>query len=470
MSNRTENVLHLGKTPTTTVLKLAWPTIVEQTMYTVLNFSDTAMVGVLGAASTAAVGLTSTSIWLSGSVIVAVSVGLSVQIAQAVGAGNAKQAQRVLDHVLPVCSVFGLLLFLVFFSLSGFLPAWLGGEADVIPLARQYLQVISLSRLFDMFSSVFSSSLRCMGDTHTPLRINFSAIALNIFFNFMLIYPTRPFSIGAFSFVMPGAGLGVAGAAWGTVLAVMFSSLALGFSLVRGKRSARLCLPRGFRPDRRILINMLRLGIPTAMEEFITTSGQVAATRIVSTLGTVAVAANHLAVSAESLSYMPAYGVSVATTTLVSQSIGAEDRDGAMNFGRIANRIGFCAMIFVGVLLFLFAEPLIRLFTHDETVVMLAAAMLRIVAIAQPLTTSYSILSGALRGAGDARGPFIIGACCMWGLRLTLSCLFVFVFHWGLYGIWIAMIIDNMTRGIWIITRWNRGRWKENSALLGPAE
>lgn len=372
-----------------------------------------------------------------------------------------------MDHVFPLCTLMGLLICAVFFSLSGFLPVWLGGEPEVIPLARQYLRVISFSQLFEMYSAVFSAILRCMGDTHTPLRFNFSAIVLNIILNFLLIYPSRTMTVFGFSFPMAGAGLGVAGAALGTVLSLVFSSLFLGLSLAFGKRSARLRLGKGISFSRDIIWNTVRLGVPTAMEQFITTSGQVAATRIVSTLGTISVAANHLAVSAESLSYMPAYGVSVATTTLVSQSIGAGEKDGAMNFGRIANRLGFCAMAFVGVLLFVLSEPLISLFTRDASVIALGAAMLRIVAVAQPLNASCSILSGALRGAGDAKGPFIICASCMWGLRLTLSCLFVFVFRWGLHGIWIAMIIDNMTRGAWCIARWKRGRWKENAAFAG---
>ena len=162
---------------------------------------------------------------------------------------------------------------------------------------------------------------------------------------------------------------------------------------------------------------------------------------------------------------MPAYGVSVATTTMVSQSIGAEKKDDAMNFGKLANRLGFCAMIFVGILLFVLAEPLIRLFTRDESVIPLAAAMLRIVAIAQPLNASCSILSGALRGAADVKSPFFIGIFGMWGLRVPLALLFVFVFHWGLHGYWIAMVIDNMTKGALSILRFKQGKWMKNASL-----
>ncbi len=466
MEKQSVNVLHLGKTPLTTILKLAWPTIVEQMIFIVLNFSDTAMVGALGAASTAAVGITSTSIWLVESIISAVSVGLSIQLAQAIGAEEISQAKKVVGQSLLTSLVLGAVLSGGFFALHWHLPHWLGAEADVLPLAQAYLRVVSFSLFFNMFSTVFSSLLRCMGDTQTPLRYNFLAIILNIIFNFLLIFPTRTMHVLGLEIPMIGAGLGVAGAALGTVLSIGVSGLLLFIALCDKRRVIHLTFEKdNLRPNTRILGNMVRLGVPVALEQFISTSGQVASTRIVSTLGTVAVAANTLAVNAESLSYMPAYGVSVATTTLVGQSIGAGKKDSAMNFGKVANRLGFTAMIFVGVLLFVLSEFLISLFTRDKAVIELGAQMLRIVAVAQPLNASCSILSGALRGAADAKTPFFISVFGMWALRVPLALLFVFVFHWGLAGYWIAMIIDNMTKGALSIYFFRRGKWAENNAL-----
>ena len=162
MKNQSTNVLTLGKTPLTTILKLAWPTIIEQMMFTVLNFSDTAMVGALGAVATAAVGVTSTSIWLSGSVISAVSVGLSVQLAQSVGANNQKRAREVVGQSLLSSLVIGVALTLVFFSLHWNLPIWLGAEEAVVPHARAYLQVIAFSLFFGIFCrfAIFSHALQ----------------------------------------------------------------------------------------------------------------------------------------------------------------------------------------------------------------------------------------------------------------------------------------------------------------------
>ena len=201
------------------------------------------------------------------------------------------------------------------------------------------------------------------------------------------------------------------------------------------------------------------------MEQFITTSGQVISTRIVSTLGTVAVAANTLAVSAESPVLYAGLWCQRSYHNIGQPIHRRREKDDAMTFGKLANRLGFCAMIFVGILLFVLAEPLIRLFYRDESVIPLAAAMLRIVAIAQPLNASCSILSGALRGATDVKSPFFIGIFGMWGLRVPLALLFVFVFHWGLHGYWIAMVIDNMTKGALSILRFKQGKWMKNASL-----
>ena len=143
-----------------------------------------------------------------------------------------------------------------------------------------------------------------------------------------------------------------------------------------------------------------------------------------------------------------------ATTALSEGLMAKIQGTGSIDFGKIGS-----------ILLFVLAEPLIRLFTRDESVIPLAAAMLRIVAIAQPLNASCSILSGALRGAADVKSPFFIGIFGMWGLRVPLALLFVFVFHWGLHGYWIAMVIDNMTKGALSILRFKQGKWMKNASL-----
>jgi len=241
---------------------------------------------------------------------------------------------------------------------------------------------------------------------------------------------------------------GVAGAALGSAVSIGVAALLLVKPMFSGKRGIKIHTADVLRPDKGILSRAAELGVPVGLERVTLSLGQVVFIRLVSTMGTTAIAAHHLAIQAESLSYMPSFGFAVAATTLVGQSIGAEDRPMAQRFGRIASNIGAIGMALTGVLLFFFAEPIIGLFSRDTQVILLGGVLLRIVAFAQPAEAFSTIYAGALRGAGDSRWPFYINLIGVWGFRIGLSLIFVFVFHGGLPSLWIAMFCDLTFRGI----------------------
>lgn len=448
MKENSANVLNLGKTPATTVLKLSWPSILEQIAFTVLNFADTAMVGVLGASFTAAVGISAPVLWLASGIIAAVSVGFSVQVAQYVGSGDMERASRAASQSLSVSLLCGLALSAVGLLLSPYLPALLGAEGDVATMASSYFAIMSISCLFNSLEINFSSILRCTGDTTSPLWANSTAIVLNIFLNWLFIFPERTITAFGRDFQVWGAGLGVSGAALGSAISIGAAALLLAVPMFAGKRGIKIHRHDVLHFDREILRRAYALGMPVGLERVTLSLGQVVFIRMVSTMGTTAVAAHHLAIQAESLSYMPSFGFSVAATTLVGQSIGAEDRERALGFGRIASNMGAIGMGITGLLLFFLAEPIIGLFTRDLAVIALGGILLRIVAFAQPMEAYATIYAGALRGAGDSRWPFYINLVGVWGFRIGLSLLFVFAFGWGLPALWVAMLIDLTFRGI----------------------
>ncbi|MEG1687731.1 MAG: MATE family efflux transporter, partial [Angelakisella sp.] len=201
------------------------------------------------------------------------------------------------------------------------------------------------------------------------------------------------------------------------------------------------------RVDRQIMSRAIELGIPVALERITMSLGQLVYIRIISTLGTTALAAHHLAIQTESLSYMPSFGFSMAATTLVGQSIGADDRPGARNFGRIAANMTALLMTGAGVFIFFGGSLMLQLFTRDVTVIAIGAGLLRIVAFAQPPQAFANVYSGALRGAGDTRWPFYINLLGVWGVRVGLSLVLVTGLGWGLSGAWIAMLCDQVFRG-----------------------
>ena len=183
-------------------------------------------------------------------------------------------------------------------------------------------------------------------------------------------------------------------------------------------------------------------------------------TRCIASLGTVVLAANSVFSTAESISFMPAFAFATAVTTLVGQSLGAKKPDLAVRYTRFTIMIGAAVMVFAGVMLYVFAEPLVRIITPDEQAVALAKTCLRTVAFIQPIQTSAWIFAGALRGAGDTKWPFYITAVCNWGIRTVGVYLCIRVFHLGLPEAVICMCADNAVRCVWTGLRFHGRKWE----------
>jgi putative MATE family efflux protein len=448
-----------------TLVHLAWPAIIEQILGTLVSYVDTGMVGALGATATAAVSINAACIWLCNGVLSGIGVGYSVQVANAIGAGEPERARAVMRQALLAVGCAGVLVLLLFQLLAPFLPLWLGGEPAVIPSAVAYLRFYALGLPLSTATAVFSAVLRCTGDTRRPLLFNALANLLNIVLNFFFIYESRTVSLLGASLFFPGAGLGVSGAALASALALSASGLLTLRAVFDRRRPFFISCKEDFHPDRPIIRQAIQLGGPYIAERITINLGQIAMTGIVARLGTVALAANHIATTAEGLCYLPAYGISFAATALVGQAVGAKNREDARAYGRLAGWLGLGLCSLTGLTLFLLARPLAALFTPDPAVIDLAAQVLRIVSVAEPLFAVFIILSGALRGARDVKFPMFLALFCMWGIRVICAPILVFRFHVGLAGVWAAMAADLILRGVLCALRWRGGRWMRRAGL-----
>lgn len=445
--------------------RLAWPAIIEQILATLVSYADTAMVGVQGAAATAAVSVNAASIWLINGILAGVGVGYSVQVSHAVGAGDDGRVRAVIRQGALAAAVCGGAALVLFQCLAPFIPRWLGAESDVLPQAVAYLRFYTLSMPFVAASAVFSAVLRGLGNTRTPLYFNTAANLINIVFNFFLIYPTRTVPFLAGELTIPGAGLGPAGAAIASAIALTAGGVGMFHAAFRQGDRYRTSLREGIRPDGEIIRQAVRLGLPSAAERATVNLGQIAMTFVVTSLGTVPLAANQIATTAEGLCYLPAYGISYAAVALVGQAVGARSRSDARAYGTLAARAGFLLCVGTGVLLFLLAHPLASLFNSDAAVVDEAAAVLRIVSVSEPFFALSIVLSGALRGARDVKFPMLLSLGCMWGVRIVLAPILVYGLKVGLAGVWIAMAADLILRGVLCALRWRSGRWERKCGL-----
>ena len=286
---------------------------------------------------------------------------------------------------------------------------------------------------------------------------------LDVIFNFFLINPTREMQLFGQTVTVWGAGLGVPGAALGTALATVISgALALAILLLR---DGPLCIrkPGSWRITKACLQNLWKVGAPLAAERAALSSAQVLLIRVVSALGTTAVAANSLSVSAESLCYMAGYGIQDAALALVGQAVGANRRDMAKRFAWLCTAMGVGIMALTGAGMFFFAPQLMGIFTADAAVIALGARVLRIEALAEPMFGASIVASGAMQGAGDSTGCFVLNLVSMWGIRLTLATLLAPKF--GLVGVWFAMSFELTMRGVLFLIRMARGKWLEKGAL-----
>ena len=441
------------------VVRLSIPIILAEISSTVMSYVDSAMVGSLGAAATASVGLVASSTWLFSGMGMCMVTGFSIQIAQLIGAGRLRQVQSVMRQAMMVSVGVGLFFAAIAAAVSGKLPIWLGGAPEVCVGSSRYFFIYGCGLPVVLLRQAGGSMLQCSGDMKTPSALNILMCCMNVVFNAFFIFPTRVVTLLGMDLTIFGVGMGVAGAALGTVMSETVTTILMMYFVCL--RSPVLKLVKGvpWRLEQNCMMTTVRLAIPIALERVTTSLAQIAGTKIVSPLGTTAVAANSLAVTAEGFCYMPGYGMAAAATTLVGQSMGAERRDQARRFAWLSVALGVGVMTCTGILMYIAAPWIFSMLTPDAGVRTLGAQVLRIEAFAEPLFAASIVAAGALRGAGDTLVPSVMELGSMWGVRITLAMLLVGPF--GLHGVWVAMCTELCVRGLLFLVRMYRGKWLE---------
>ena len=444
------------------IAMLSIPAILSQISTVIMEYVDQSMVGRLGPTSSAAIGLVSSTTWLIGGLCRSVTMGFTVQVAHNIGAKKFHQARAINKHGIVSVLIFSSLIGLICFAISGYLPYWLGGSEDIVKEASVYFAIFAISLPITNLGGVASGMLQCSGNIRTPSILNVVGCFLNVFFNFLLIFPSRYISLFGARIFFPGFNLGVAGAGLGTAISQGVVALTLLFFLLIKSPILHL------REEARIPFSVkelkaaLHIAIPFAIEQGIMGWGYVFCTRIVSPLGVTALAANSFSVSAESLCYMPGYGIASAATALIGQSLGAGRNKLAERLGWLSTILGMLVMTCTGILMYIFAPSILGFLTPDPEIRALGAQVLRIEAFAEPLFAASIVATGVFRGAGDTLGPSIINFISMWAVRLTMA--FFLAPILGLPGVWIAMCTDLCVRGtLFLIRLWRKPISKAHS-------
>ena len=439
------------------IMGLAWPTIVEQVMQTAVQYIDTAMVGTLGTQATAAVGATSTVGWLIFSTISALGVGFLSFIARACGANDRPAAQRAVSQAVIVTLVVGVLFTIVTLSLSSKIPVWMRVDESIRTLASQYFFILYLPMLPRTASAIFGTVLRAAGDTRTPMKVGVIVNVINVMLNYLLIYPTRTVCLFSLEWTMPGAGMGVVGAAIASAVAFTWGGIHITMVLWRHP----MVSPKGvrWRVDPDILRPCLRVAFPNALQRFGTSLGFVAFAAMINSLGEVATAAHTIANTVESAFYIPGYGMQTAAATLTGNAYGAKDAGKMKSLAAMFVPIEIALMIVSGTALFIAAPALMGIFSNSEAVITLGSTVLRMVAVSEPFYGFSIIVEGMMMGVGKTREPFVYNIIGMWLVRIAGTFVCTQLLGMGLVSAWACMIAHNILVFLLYLRTYIRGTW-----------
>ena len=440
------------------VLSLATPAILAQLTTTMMQYIDASMVGSLGAEASAAIGLIETTMWLLGSLCSAAAAGFYVQVSHQLGANDAAKARSTLRQGIMSVFVVSALLGLISLAISPFLPKWLGGNDSINATSSAYFAIVATALPIFQFSMFGSGMLRSSGNMVVPSIMSVVMMSLDVVFNFFLIFHTRTVDVLGMHITMPGAGLGVVGAAIGTASAEFVAASITMYILCFRNKELSLKIDSGcFMSTWAVVKRALHIGPPMGRQQTIMTSAYIVTTIIIAPLGTFAIAANSFGIIVESLCYMPGYGVSDAATTLVGQSMGAGRYELMKRFAWLSVALGMGIMTVMGVVMYVGSPFAMAMMTPSEEVRQLGVEVLRIEAFAEPMFGAAIISYGVFVGAAKTIAPSVMNLISMWGVRITLAAMLAP--SMGLRGVWLAMCLELTFRGVIFLvklTLWKR--------------
>ena len=433
------------------IVGLSIPSMLAQISTVLMFFIDASMVGHLGAEASASIGLIESTTWLIGSLLSAAATGFSVQVAHFIGANDFVKARQVFRHALICGLAFSVFLSLIGVGIHSHLPYRLGGGADIASASSGYFLIYSLVLPFVYLYHTSEMMLKSAGNMHTPSVMAVLVCICDVIFNYIFIYICK---------------LGVVGAAMGTALAYICISLPNLYLSACKNRMLNLRQDHvRFHWVKEYVQRACKISIPIAIQNILMSGAQIVSTMIVAPLGNIAIAAHSFAITAESLCYMPGYGIGDAATTLVGQTHGAGRIDLCKNFAYMTVGLGMLVMALMGVIMYVFAPEMIGVLSPVEAIRELGTTCLRIEAFAEPFFAASIVTYCVCVGAGDTFKPAAINLGTMWLVRLTLA--YGLSQSYGLEGVWIAMATELTFRGVLFLIRLFRGSWMKSFQVHG---
>ncbi|MBU7001339.1 MAG: MATE family efflux transporter [Theionarchaea archaeon] len=435
------------------ILGLAWPAVIDNLLHTLTLTADMIMVGSLGASYLASVGLGGQVVFIFQSLMIAVTAGTVAMVARSIGEEDIEKARHVLEQSLVSGAVATFVLTPILYLLTDEFLRIYQAEEEILVLGSQYLQIAVLGIGFIFMCLASAQALRGAGDTKTPLVISSLINVTNVGLNYILIFG----KLGC-------EPMGVRGAALGTTLAFILGASI--YTILLKKRKLKLYVTfKGFSLDFSTLRKVLAVGTPAALEQLVIQIGFLVYMVIITSFGTVSIAAHQIGLRIQSLAFMPGMGFSIAATALVGQNLGAGNPGEAERSGWEACKLSMMLMGIVGIFVFVLARDIAVVFVREEAVIDRAVVFIRLLAFGMPGIATHFTIGGALRGAGDTKWPLYASTVGLYGFRIPLAMALGLSLGWGVIGAWVAMVVEYAARAFFVALRFRRGGWKKIEVL-----
>jgi putative MATE family efflux protein len=429
------------------IISLSLPAIGEMTLNTMLGVSDTIMISrFIGKEALAAVGFANQIVFTFIFVFSSFNTGAVALISRSLGEQNFAKLKRYAEQNVNLNLLIGILIMLLSFYFSGSLLSIFETTEEIYRDSLLYFRIILAGFIPLFLSFSFAATLRGSGNTMTPMVITGIANITNIIGNYVLILGVGPFPR-----------LGIAGAAWATSGSRLLGMLL--YIYVIYVRKSRFRLKFRFFFEKTIIRPLWKISLPGAVEQTLMQLSFLTMAVIVSRLDTVSEAAFRILIQIESLSFMPAIGLSIATATLVGKALGERDTQKAMETGYLSVAMGVVWALFIGGIFITFPRFIIGLFSTESVIIITGAAVMLFLGLNQIGLTFNIIMGGVLRGAGDTRTVMVNTVLRLWLIFIPLAYVFVINMNTGLAGVWYAEMASFAVFATLLLLRFFGRKW-----------
>lgn len=437
-----------SKTIYKNTMNLAWPSALERVLVSLVGAMDTMMVGVLGAEAIASVGITQQPTFILLAIIFSLNIGVTAIVARRFGEEDYESANKTLRQSIILVGLLSAALACIGFIFAEPILKWMGAGTDTLKDATIYFRIIVIGMFFNALSLNINAAQRGAGNTKIAMYTNITANLINLIFNFLLIG-------GRFGFPE----LGVAGAGIATVLGNIVAFGIATYSILRSKTQLKLHFKESWKLDFATIKGIFNISSSAMVEQLCMRIGFLAYTKMITSLGTVAFATHQICNNILNMTFSVGDGMGMAASSLVGRYLGAKRSDLSIIYGKTAQRIGLI-LSSVLVLCYVFGRtPLIGAFSDDPQIIALGSTIMLIVAAVSPLQISQVIISGSLRGAGDTKFVARTSFISILVIRPIITYILCYTFGLGLFGAWIALLLDQGLRLLLNIIRFSEGSW-----------